>query len=91
MWVFYCNRGQVITSCGVRDKDGAIMEYHPANTAYQRVGTEGFRTFIWNGDRLYELFQPGAAAARQTLLCARMKSSWWKKMRGKTCTPASCT
>lgn len=67
MWVFYCNRGQAITSCGVRNKDGAIMEFHPANTAYQRVGTEGFRTFIWNGDHLYEPFRPGAAAARQTL------------------------
>lgn len=67
IWVFYCNRGQAITSCGVRDKNGAIMEYHPANTAYQRVGVEGFRTFIWEGDTWYEPFCAGAERARQTL------------------------
>ncbi len=67
MWVFYCNRGQAITSCGVRNKDGAIIEFHPANTAYQRVFTDGFRTFIWNGDHLYEPFRQADDHARQTL------------------------
>ncbi|MCX7847565.1 MAG: hypothetical protein N2595_06030 [bacterium] len=67
MWVFYCNRGQAITSCGTRDKDGAILAYHPANTAYQRVSVEGFRTFIWSAGEVYEPFRVGAKGARQTL------------------------
>jgi hypothetical protein len=57
IWVFYCNRGQAITSCGVRDKDGAMLEYHPAEMAYQRVFNESFRTLIWNHDHYYESFR----------------------------------
>ena len=46
MWVFYVNRGQGIISCGTEDKDHAILEFHPANKAYQLCSTQGFRTFI---------------------------------------------
>lgn len=46
MWSFYVNRGQAIASFGVRDKNGAIMEFYPANQSYAYVKTNGFRTFL---------------------------------------------
>jgi len=61
MWVFYVNRGQGVCSTGTRDKNHAIMEYLPANRAYELVGRQGFRTFIkFTGkidSRFYEPFQ----------------------------------
>ncbi|TXC91083.1 cellobiose phosphorylase [Metabacillus litoralis] len=60
MWTFYVNRGQGISSFGVRDKHSPIMEFSPANIAYKNVSTTGFRTFIKLNDRkmVYEPFQP---------------------------------
>ena len=46
MWAFYVNRGQGIASFGTRNKDGAILEFFPANKAYQMTPSMGFRTFI---------------------------------------------
>lgn len=46
MWSFYINRGQAITSFGIRDKNSPIMEFFPAYKAYQTVDYIGFRTFI---------------------------------------------
>jgi len=46
MWTFYVNRGQCICSMGIQDKEHAIMEFLPANRAYQLASTQGFRTFI---------------------------------------------
>ena len=46
MWTFYVNRGQCISSFGIKDKDHAILEFLPANRAWQLVSTHGFRTFI---------------------------------------------
>jgi len=46
MWVFYVNRGQCISSFGIKDKDQAILEFFPANKSWQFVSTHGFRTFI---------------------------------------------
>ena len=46
IWTFYVNRGQAISSFGVKDKDHAILEFLPANKAWQLVSTQGFRTFI---------------------------------------------
>jgi hypothetical protein len=57
MWVFYVNRGQAITSFGVRDKNGAITEFYPANLAYAYVHQQGFRTFIKFKNEVYECFQ----------------------------------
>ena len=57
MWVFYVNRGQAITSFGVRDKNGAITEFYPANLAYAYVHQQGFRTFIKLKNEVYECFQ----------------------------------
>ena len=46
MWVFYVNRGQAIASFGTKDKDHAILEFLPANRAWQETTRLGFRTFI---------------------------------------------
>ncbi len=66
LWVFYVNRGQCISSFGIRSKDEAIMEFLPANKAYQLTPSQGFRTFIKVKDRtkalFYEPFSPSAGA-----------------------------
>src|SRR3989344_318605 len=72
MWVFYTNRGQCIASFGVRDKDGAILEFNPATKAYQETPLLGFRTFLRVRDgraiSTYEPFSVTAGPAfRQTL------------------------
>jgi hypothetical protein len=46
MWVFYVNRAQAIASFGTKDKDHSILEFFPANKAWQLVSLQGFRTFI---------------------------------------------
>ncbi|MGD9014923.1 MAG: hypothetical protein PVI33_02720, partial [Candidatus Omnitrophota bacterium] len=46
MWVFYVNRGQCIASFGIKDKDHALMEFFPANQAWQITPYRGFRSFI---------------------------------------------
>ncbi len=46
MWVFFVNRGQGICSFGTNSKDQPILEFFPANKAYQMVFQRGFRTFI---------------------------------------------
>lgn len=65
MWVFYVNRGQIISSFGVQDKDHAFMEFQPANKAYQTTPLTGFRTFIKPDSKpadLYEPFSPWQSA-----------------------------
>lgn len=56
LWCFYTNRGQGVNSFGVHDKDHAIMEFNPANTAYENTSIKGFRTFLKTDGRLYEPF-----------------------------------
>jgi len=46
MWVFYVNRGQGISSFGIKDKDHPILEFYPANKAWQTTPLLGFRTFL---------------------------------------------
>src|SRR5512136_2363953 len=46
LWVFYVNRGQAIASFGVESKDKPVMEFQPANKAYQTTPFTGFRTLI---------------------------------------------
>ncbi len=59
LWVFYVNRGQAIASFGVRSKDTPILEFQPANKAYQQTPYLGFRTFLkLNSTSLYEPFSP---------------------------------
>lgn len=61
MWVFYVNRNQAVCGFGIESKDRAMMEFLPANFAYQLVGSQGFRTFIKirskSGFVLYEPFR----------------------------------
>ncbi|MFA5879757.1 MAG: cellobiose phosphorylase [Candidatus Margulisiibacteriota bacterium] len=45
LWCFYVNRGQGICSFGVENRDNPIMEFFPANQAYQFATQIGFRTF----------------------------------------------
>ncbi|MFA5118210.1 MAG: cellobiose phosphorylase [Candidatus Omnitrophota bacterium] len=63
MWAFYVNRGQAICSFGIKDKDNSILEFQPANKAWETVFTHGFRTFLKvmtkNSFRMYEPFRPG--------------------------------
>lgn len=56
MWAFYVNRGQVMGSFGVKDRDSTIMEFFPAHTMYQNVERKGFRTFIKYGGKIHEPF-----------------------------------
>ncbi len=56
LWCFYTNRGQGVNSFGVHDKDHAIMEFNPANTAYENTPVKGFRTFIKVNGKVYEPF-----------------------------------
>jgi hypothetical protein len=50
-WAFYVNRGQGVASFGVRNKDGAFLEFYPADKAYQLTPSRGFRTFLKIADR----------------------------------------
>lgn len=56
IWCFYVNRGQGISGFGIKDKNCPIMEFFPANQAYQYVNTYGFRTFIKIDGRVVEPF-----------------------------------
>ncbi len=58
LWAFYVNRGQGISSMGIRDKDHAILEFLSFNKACQVVSQQGFRTFIKiDGQEIYEAFR----------------------------------
>ena len=65
LWVFYTNRGQCISSFGVRDRNGAMLEFHAADKAYALTSQFGFRTFFKLANkvssRLYEPFQSATA------------------------------
>lgn len=62
LYAFYVNRGQGIASFGTESKDYPMMEFNPANKAYQMTPFVGFRTFIQGSRRnrpfLVEPFSP---------------------------------
>ncbi|MBN1313043.1 MAG: hypothetical protein JXB30_16645, partial [Anaerolineae bacterium] len=66
LWVFYVNRGQAIAAFGVESKNHPIMEFQPANKAYQSSTLLGFRTFVklqkGTATSLYEPFSPFTVA-----------------------------
>jgi len=64
LWVFYTNRGQAIAGFGIANRNNPIMEFQPANKAYQTTPLTGFRTFIKLVDdaRLVEPFAPWESA-----------------------------
>ncbi len=61
MWSFYVNRGQAMGSFGVRDKNGAIMEFFPANILCRHVERQGFRTFVRVDGAVHEIFSSTSA------------------------------
>ena len=68
MWAFYTNRGQCMASFGVRDREAAMLEFHPANKAYALTGLLGFRTFVrleGAAPAIYEPFGPAAGAGQR--------------------------
>lgn len=56
MWTYYVNRGQLIASFGIENKDHAILDFTPANLSYRYTATNGFRTFIKIGSNVHEPF-----------------------------------
>lgn len=46
LWCFFVNRGQSVASFGVLSRDFPLLEYNPANKAYQNTPFLGFRTFV---------------------------------------------
>lgn len=72
LWAFYVNRGQCVAGFGVESRNHPIMEFQPANRAYQSTPLLGFRTFLKGRrdgrDWVHEPFSPWqAGAARRTL------------------------
>ncbi|MCI3918698.1 cellobiose phosphorylase [Paenibacillus sp. TRM 82003] len=63
LWLFYVNRGQGVASFGIEDKNGAMLEFHPADKAYRMTPTAGFRTWIRRGGRCFEPFAMHGGAA----------------------------
>jgi len=62
MWVFYSNRGQCVSSFGVGNKNGAMLEFYPANKAYQTTPLLGFRTFLRIGSTVLRTVQGSSGA-----------------------------
>lgn len=56
LWVYYTNRGQGIAGFGLENKNGAMLDFVPANVAYRRTELQGFRTFIKLDDKVHEIF-----------------------------------
>ena len=46
IWAFYVNRGKCLSGFGIRNKDGAIQEFVPADKAPWYTAWRGFRTFL---------------------------------------------
>jgi hypothetical protein len=67
LWVFYVNRGQCVCSFGTKDRDGAILEFLPANQAYNLTSIKGFRTFLkLKRDRQLIFYEPFREEANRT-------------------------
>ena len=76
LWAFYVNRGQAIAGFGVESKDSPIMEYQPANKAYQTTPFTGFRTFIkLERERDSGYYEPFSSAQRSPARTQRMNIS----------------
>lgn len=67
VWSFYTNRGQAINSFGIHHKGNAIMEFNPANTAYESTPIKGFRTFVRVDGTYYEPFCTYAPGAKRRM------------------------
>ena len=67
MWVFYTNRGQAINSFGIHNKNNAIMEFNPANTAYENTSLKGYRTFLRCNGEFFEPFGTNNSNVKRTM------------------------
>ena len=56
VWAFYVNRGQAISTFGTATKDFPMLEFNPANKAYQLTPFIGFRSFV-RGSRMMSSFE----------------------------------
>ncbi len=79
MWAFYVNRGQAIASFGIESKDKPILEFQPANKAYQTTPFTGFRTFIKiytesaaSQAARFDFYEPFAGLQPDSACCQRM-------------------
>lgn len=75
LWVYYTNRGQGINSFGIHNKGNAIMEFNPANTAYENTSVKGFRTFIKCNGSFFEPFHTLDDKTQRDLYIR--KNSFW--------------
>ncbi|MBP1754575.1 MAG: cellobiose phosphorylase [Firmicutes bacterium] len=75
LWVYYTNRGQGVNSFGIHHKNNAIMEFNPANTAYENVSVKGFRTFIRCNGQFFEPFREYNPQAKRNFFIR--KNSFW--------------
>ncbi|MNW31218.1 hypothetical protein D3C74_81270 [compost metagenome] len=75
MWAYYVNRGQGIASFGVEDKNGAIMEFFPADRSYSLVPLHGFRTFVKHRPALLDSDPAQASVASASSLDGNSTSS----------------
>ncbi|MBB2184046.1 cellobiose phosphorylase [Lachnospiraceae bacterium MD1] len=82
IWVYYTNRGQGINSFGIHNKNNAIMEFNPANTAYENTSIKGFRTFVKWEDQFFEPFFTFDPNAKRTFNI-RKNSIWLEEVNTK--------
>ena len=82
LWVFYTNRGQGINSFGIHHKGNAIMEFNPANTAYENTPTKGFRTFLRMNGEYFEPFCGYSKTAKRTMCVEKNSFSITEEERG---------
>lgn len=73
MWTYYVNRGQLIASFGIENKDHAILDFTPANLSYRNTGINGFRTFVKVNNKAFEPF--GAVDSARKLMIGKNKVS----------------
>ena len=67
LWAFYTNRGQGINSFGIHNKNNAIVEFNPANTAYENTSLKGFRTFMKCNGNYFEPFVTFDKSAKRNI------------------------
>ncbi len=75
LWVYYTNRGQGVNSFGIHHKNNAIMEFNPANTAYENTAIKGFRTLIKCNGQFFEPFREYNPRAERNFYIR--KNSFW--------------
>ena len=75
LWVYYTNRGQGVNSFGIHNKGNAIMEFNPANTAYENTSVKGFRTLVKCNGRFFEPFHTFDERTQRDLYIR--KNSFW--------------